>query len=133
MVENRNARLHSRRCPLLHSEEIHPRRSQGIHFHWSCWISLTRNPLKDPQSEINSEQTASWISFLLFSFMTPSVMEGYRNPHLAYEKLPPLCDYDRGEYIAKQVYKVKSFRKDEARFEACLSNVNTIGGLSMAS
>jgi hypothetical protein len=82
---------------------------------------------QNPQSEINPEQTASFISLIFFTFMDSIVMEGFRNPQLRYENLPPLCDYDRGAYIAKKMYKVSLTPR-----RCLLLTDMLIGDLSMA-
>ncbi|KAF9516655.1 hypothetical protein BS47DRAFT_1371638 [Hydnum rufescens UP504] len=52
------------------------------------------------------EQTASPLSFMTFAFMDPTVKTAYKYPHLPYDRLPPLADYDRSTYL-----KAKSFPK----------------------
>lgn len=47
----------------------------------------------------NAEQTASPITFLLFIFMDSLVYAGYKHPHLPFDLLPSLCDYDRSAYL----------------------------------
>ncbi|KAI9449923.1 hypothetical protein BJY52DRAFT_1192187 [Lactarius psammicola] len=51
-------------------------------------------PLLDPQKAINSEQTASLLSMMLYTFLDPIVFLAYRVPHLSHDMLPPLADYD---------------------------------------
>ncbi|KAH7099122.1 ATP-binding cassette transporter [Auriculariales sp. MPI-PUGE-AT-0066] len=51
------------------------------------------------------EQTASLLSFMLFSFLDPLVWAGYRSAHLAYDRLPPLADYDRARVLKAQSFK----------------------------
>lgn len=46
-----------------------------------------------------SEQTASPLSFMLFLFVDRLVYLGWKHPHLPYDQLPDLCDYDRGAYL----------------------------------
>ncbi|KAF8309911.1 hypothetical protein DL93DRAFT_2230628 [Clavulina sp. PMI_390] len=53
-----------------------------------------KNP-NDP----NSEQTASVLSKISFSFMDRLVYLGYKHPHVPFDLLPSLCDYDRGAYL----------------------------------
>ncbi|EJD51854.1 hypothetical protein AURDEDRAFT_82731 [Auricularia subglabra TFB-10046 SS5] len=66
---------------------------------------LIPNPYVPVDQEISSEptpeQTASLLSFMLFSFLDPLVWAGYRTAHLAFDKLPPLADYDRAAYLKK--------------------------------
>ncbi|KAF8513392.1 hypothetical protein JB92DRAFT_3116459 [Gautieria morchelliformis] len=53
----------------------------------------------NPAKEVNAEQTASWWSFLSFTFMDPVIFMAARVPHLTYESLPPLADVDRAEHL----------------------------------
>ncbi|KAF8477848.1 hypothetical protein JB92DRAFT_2801159 [Gautieria morchelliformis] len=53
----------------------------------------------NPSKEVNTEQTASWWSFLSFTFLDPIIFKAARVPHLPYESLPPLADYDRAEHL----------------------------------
>jgi hypothetical protein len=41
---------------------------------------------------------------MTFSFLNPIVKTAFKYPHLPYDELPPLADYDRSEYL-----KAKSF------------------------
>ncbi|KAH7101421.1 ATP-binding cassette transporter [Auriculariales sp. MPI-PUGE-AT-0066] len=58
----------------------------------------------DPSKEPAPEQTASPLSFMLFSFLDPLVWAGYRSAHLAYDRLPPLADYDRAGWLKKRSF-----------------------------
>ena len=53
---------------------------------------------------MNPEQTASYLSLVSFQFVNPTVMKAWRIPHLPYEELPPLADYDYADYL-----KARSF------------------------
>lgn len=59
----------------------------------------------DPQEEANLEQTASLLSFVLFTFLDPTIAEASRVPHLPAERFPPLCDYDRSVNLIKRSFK----------------------------
>ncbi|KII93466.1 hypothetical protein PLICRDRAFT_35686 [Plicaturopsis crispa FD-325 SS-3] len=48
---------------------------------------------KEPATP-NPEQTASLMSFLLYSYLDPVIFLAYRIPHLAHDMLPPLSDTD---------------------------------------
>ncbi|KAJ7078496.1 hypothetical protein C8R44DRAFT_836696 [Mycena epipterygia] len=61
------------------------------------------NP-KNPMPLANPEQTASILSSTLYFFVDPIVALASRVPHLGFDQLPPLCDYDYAEDL-----KVKSF------------------------
>ena len=52
------------------------------------------------------EQTCSWASFLIFSFIDSTVYLAYRVPHLAYDQLPSLADYDYTEHLVRRSYPV---------------------------
>ncbi|KAF8592008.1 P-loop containing nucleoside triphosphate hydrolase protein [Ramaria rubella] len=60
----------------------------------------------NPEKEVNSELTASWLSFLTYTFMDPLILLAARSSHLAYESLPPLADYDRAEYLVQKSEKI---------------------------
>ncbi|KAH7073426.1 hypothetical protein BKA62DRAFT_734051, partial [Auriculariales sp. MPI-PUGE-AT-0066] len=59
----------------------------------------------DPSEEPAPEQTASLLSFMMFSFLDPLVWAGYRATHLAYDRLPPLADYDRARVLKERAFK----------------------------
>ncbi|KZV91873.1 hypothetical protein EXIGLDRAFT_675729 [Exidia glandulosa HHB12029] len=50
------------------------------------------------------EETASWLSFVTFSFLDPLIWKGYRCLHLSYEDLPVLADYDRAEHLRQRAF-----------------------------
>ncbi|KAF8528008.1 P-loop containing nucleoside triphosphate hydrolase protein [Hysterangium stoloniferum] len=58
------------------------------------------NPL-NPSKEINTEQTASWWSYLTYSYLDPLIVKGAYTT-LSYEDLPPLADYDVSAYLMSQ-------------------------------
>ncbi|KAJ7480955.1 hypothetical protein FB451DRAFT_1031097, partial [Mycena latifolia] len=60
---------------------------------------------KNPMPKANPEQTASILSSVLYFFLDPIVFLAYRIPHLKFDQLPPLCDYDYAEHL-----KAKNFR-----------------------
>ncbi|VDC06819.1 unnamed protein product [Peniophora sp. CBMAI 1063] len=62
------------------------------------------NPVK-PQEAPNPEQTASILSLVTFSFLSDIILSAYRMAHYPYEMLPPLCDYDRAEELARRAFK----------------------------
>lgn len=53
---------------------------------------------KNPNAP-NGEQTASPLSFASFSFLDGIMYESWKQPHLPYDLLPPLCDYDRSAHL----------------------------------
>ena len=59
------------------------------------------NPFPEPAPE----QTASLMSFMLFSFLDPLVWAGYNTAHLAYDQLPPLADYDTAQHLKDRTFK----------------------------
>ncbi|KAK0473305.1 hypothetical protein IW261DRAFT_1342846 [Armillaria novae-zelandiae] len=60
----------------------------------------TKNPMPLP----SPEQTAPLISMMLHSYLDPLVLKAYWIPHLPFDQLPPLADYD-----TSQVLKARSF------------------------
>ncbi|KAJ6521925.1 P-loop containing nucleoside triphosphate hydrolase protein [Mycena vulgaris] len=54
---------------------------------------------KNPMPVINPEQTASILSAVFYFFLDPIIFLAYRIPHLKFEQLPPLCDYDDAENL----------------------------------
>lgn len=56
--------------------------------------SSRQNPLPP-----NPEQTASILSFIIWTFLDPVVLEASRVSHLPYESLPILADYDYVEHL----------------------------------
>ncbi|KAK0208414.1 hypothetical protein DFS33DRAFT_1411920 [Desarmillaria ectypa] len=59
---------------------------------------------KNPMPLPSPEQTAPLISMMLHSYIDPLVLKAYRIPHLPFDQLPPLADYD-----TSQVLKARSF------------------------
>ncbi|KAK0480768.1 hypothetical protein IW261DRAFT_1474488 [Armillaria novae-zelandiae] len=59
----------------------------------------------DPFPIPHPEQTAPLISLFLYFWMDPVVKAAYRVPHLPYDQLPPLADYD-----ANKTLKARSFK-----------------------
>jgi hypothetical protein len=55
------------------------------------------------------EQTASWASMMMFSFLDPTVALAYRVPHLSFDQLPPLADYDEAHNLVKRSFPVRVF------------------------
>ncbi|KAH9041242.1 hypothetical protein EDB85DRAFT_1921690 [Lactarius pseudohatsudake] len=62
-------------------------------------------PLLDPQQVINPEQTASFLSMMLYTFLDPIVFLAYRVPHLSHDMLPPLADYDYTRNLVQRSFK----------------------------
>ncbi|KDQ18018.1 hypothetical protein BOTBODRAFT_155037 [Botryobasidium botryosum FD-172 SS1] len=66
-----------------------------------------RNPRK-----ANAEQTASLLSFLLFTYLNPIIFQAYRDSSLPYDSLPPLADSDEAKYLVSQnLPKLDPFRR----------------------
>ena len=61
---------------------------------------------QNPASEPNPEQTASWLSFLLFSFLDPLIIKASKVPHLPLEECPPLADYDWAPHLIQKSFPV---------------------------
>lgn len=62
--------------------------------------------LQFPAPVPNPEQTASILSFALWSFLDPVVYLANQVSHLSYDQLPPLADYDEAENLAKKSFPV---------------------------
>lgn len=56
--------------------------------------------------EPNPEQTASLLSFVFYSFLDPLVFLANRVPHLSYDMLPPLADYDYAKNLVAASFQV---------------------------
>jgi len=54
-----------------------------------------------PPDQVHPEQTASWLSFLFFEFMTPLVWKAWKSPALPYDDLQPMADYDKAAHLHK--------------------------------
>ncbi|KAF8309909.1 P-loop containing nucleoside triphosphate hydrolase protein [Clavulina sp. PMI_390] len=71
----------------------------------------------DPKhpNDPNPEQTASILSVLSFSFMDHLIYMGFKHPHIPFELLPSLCDYDRGAYLNERGHDTIRPRRTEKR------------------
>ncbi|KDQ20385.1 hypothetical protein BOTBODRAFT_305749 [Botryobasidium botryosum FD-172 SS1] len=59
----------------------------------------------DPRNprEPNPEQTASYLSFLMFDFLNPTMFKAYRRPSdFSYDSLPVLADYDESHLLVSK-------------------------------
>ncbi|KAJ7268668.1 hypothetical protein B0H12DRAFT_1009709 [Mycena haematopus] len=61
---------------------------------------------KNPMPVPNAEQTASLSSLLFYFFLDPIIFLGYRVPHLKFDQLPPLSDYDYMENLKIRAWPV---------------------------
>ncbi|KAJ6498923.1 P-loop containing nucleoside triphosphate hydrolase protein [Mycena sanguinolenta] len=59
---------------------------------------------KNPMPVPNPEQTASLWSLVTYFFIDPIIFLGYRVPHLSFDQLPPLSDYDYLENLKKRAW-----------------------------
>ncbi|CDO77193.1 hypothetical protein BN946_scf184747.g6 [Trametes cinnabarina] len=59
---------------------------------------------KDPMPEVNPEQTASILSMAFYSFLDGIIFKAYRMPHLPFDELPPLADYDYAKNLVKRSF-----------------------------
>ncbi|KAJ7837802.1 hypothetical protein B0H14DRAFT_2449202 [Mycena olivaceomarginata] len=59
---------------------------------------------KKPMAVANPEQTASIASSVLYFFLDPIIALAYRIPHLNFDQLPPLCDYDEGNNLKARAF-----------------------------
>ncbi|KAJ7105184.1 hypothetical protein C8R44DRAFT_858596 [Mycena epipterygia] len=60
---------------------------------------------KSPMAVPNPEQTASLISTMFYFFLDPLVILAHRVPHLVYDQLPPLSDYDSAANLKARNFK----------------------------
>ncbi|KAI5991472.1 hypothetical protein EDD15DRAFT_2275310 [Pisolithus albus] len=60
-----------------------------------------------PSDPTNPEQTASWLSFSLYTWLDPIVVKAQRVPHLSRDQLPPLADYDYARNLRKRSFPVR--------------------------
>ncbi|KAG0697813.1 hypothetical protein DFH29DRAFT_984146 [Suillus ampliporus] len=58
------------------------------------------NPTESP----HPEQTSSWLSMILYTWLDPIVFKAYRVPHLSHEELPPLADHDYSRNLKKKSF-----------------------------
>ncbi|KAJ7041534.1 hypothetical protein C8F04DRAFT_1208348 [Mycena alexandri] len=59
---------------------------------------------KNPMPIANPEQTASVLSSVLYFWLDPIISLAYRIPHLNFDQLPPLCDYDHAEVLKARAF-----------------------------
>jgi len=59
-----------------------------------------KNPAKQP----NPEQTACLFSLILYNFLDPLIFLAYRVPHLPFDDLPPLADYDETKNLVARSF-----------------------------
>ena len=64
--------------------------------------------VQEPQEEPNLEQTASLLSFALFTFLNPTISEASSVPHLSASRFPPMCDYDRSTNLIHRSFRVRA-------------------------
>lgn len=62
--------------------------------------------LQEPTPEPPAEQTASIFSMAIYSFLDPTVFLAYRIPHLSFDQLPPLADYDHAKNLVNMSFPV---------------------------
>ncbi|KAJ7797502.1 P-loop containing nucleoside triphosphate hydrolase protein [Mycena olivaceomarginata] len=69
------------------------------------WRNVAYTPV-DPKhpTEPNPEQTASLFSLVLYFFLDPIIFLGYSVPHLKFDQLPPLSDYDYIENLKQRAW-----------------------------
>ncbi|KIO07506.1 hypothetical protein M404DRAFT_24002 [Pisolithus tinctorius Marx 270] len=59
---------------------------------------------KYPSEFPHPEQTTSWLSFSLYTWLDPIIVKAQRVTHLARDQLPPLADYDYACNLRKQSF-----------------------------
>jgi hypothetical protein len=55
----------------------------------------------------NPEQISSPLSMMFFFFLDPLIFKARKVPHLAYEQLPPLADYDYAHALKKKTFPAR--------------------------
>ncbi|KIJ45691.1 hypothetical protein M422DRAFT_778885, partial [Sphaerobolus stellatus SS14] len=55
----------------------------------------------NPVKEVNTEQTTSWFSLMLYSHLDPLIWKAAKTDHLPYADFPPLADYDCADYLVR--------------------------------
>ncbi|WWC68639.1 uncharacterized protein I206_102570 [Kwoniella pini CBS 10737] len=71
-----------------------------------------KNPT--PENEIHPEQTAPWLFYVFYEFMTGLVWKAWKTPSLPYDDLHPLADYDRAELLySKHMETLDPIRRRE--------------------
>lgn len=55
--------------------------------------------------DINPEQTGSYFSMMMYTFLDSIVFMAYRVPHLSHDMLPPLADYDYTKNLVRRSFK----------------------------
>lgn len=71
-----------------------------------CVVAHYHESSQDPTPEPPPEQTASILSMVLYTFLDPIVFTAYKMPHLPFDLLPPLADYDRAKSLVKRGFPV---------------------------
>jgi hypothetical protein len=59
---------------------------------------------KEPMPVPNAEQTCSWFSLLIYTFLDQPIFAAYKTAQLKQDQLPPLADYDRTVQLVKRSY-----------------------------
>ncbi|KAI0638608.1 multidrug resistance-associated ABC transporter [Trametes polyzona] len=59
---------------------------------------------KEPMPVVNPEQTASIVSMAVYTFLDGIIFKAYRMPHLPWEELPPLADYDYAKNLVARSF-----------------------------
>lgn len=68
---------------------------------FSPWKYIPLDP-KDPAETPNPEQTTSWFSLAVYTFLDPLLFLAARKPHLGHQDLFPLADYDRSKNTTRR-------------------------------
>ena len=62
--------------------------------------------LQKPTEKVNLEQTAFILSMSVYTFLDGIIWKAYQVPHLPYEELPPLADYDCTKHLVNRLFLV---------------------------
>lgn len=111
MEQSRRPYIRRNHHPNHRPQSIRSVRSEGKNWRpLSCFTSgviLIR--YQNPAIEPNPEQTASWLSFSLFTFLDPLIIKASKVPHLPLEECPPLADYDWAPHVIQKSFPVGPF------------------------
>ncbi|TBU23091.1 hypothetical protein BD311DRAFT_811015 [Dichomitus squalens] len=61
---------------------------------------------KDPSEKANPEQTASILSMSVFTWLDNIIWKAYKVPHLPYEELLPIANYDCAKHLVARAFPI---------------------------
>jgi hypothetical protein len=69
-------------------------------------VYIRAEQLQNPSRTPNPEQEVPLISLLVFQYLDPLVIKAYKLPHLPFEDLPSLADYDHAQVLKETTFPV---------------------------